>query len=560
MNPLAACPRKLLVGLVMVLGLLAVARPASALSGFYVGKKDAHLESSGAEVVLMRDGLRTVVTMQSEYQGPLEPFAMVVPVPQVLTEKNVRTVPRELVRHVSQLGAPRLQEYWEEDPCAATTARGTDAGPMASARTTHEPGSGTQPGPDAGVSVLAAYDVGEYDIVLLDAKDALDLLQWLGAHGYAPPPNTEAYLQPYVAAGMKFFVAKVDPARVKTENGKAMLSPLRFHYDAEKLTVPLRLGLLSAKEEQDLLVHVLARRTRYEAASYENATIPTNLNVAPDTRGAFDSFYSALLDRTFEQNPGAVVTEYAWDATTCELCTAPGLGPDELMALGADVLPRRVALAADAGAPDLTRRFGSARPGAYGAWVLTRLHLRTKKTSAAPDLVLREAEPISGGRETIGPDGALLLGGQKGLINAFQARYAIRHAWTGSVECKAPRRNTWTTRSPNAAGVSTPPLVVASGFPAKRDVALTSFLTSSVLEIGLQAPVASGSAAPAPSTNVAPDAGTTTSPRADKDACGCSVIGSARAGLGATTPSLAAAAVASLLLLRRSRNRRRHHT
>ena len=65
----------------------------------------------------MREGTRTVLSMQNNYKGPPDEFAMVVPVPVVLQKENVKTLPRELFAKVEQLGAPRLVEYWEQDPC-----------------------------------------------------------------------------------------------------------------------------------------------------------------------------------------------------------------------------------------------------------------------------------------------------------------------------------------------------------------------------------------------------------------------------------------------------------
>jgi hypothetical protein len=53
---------------------------------------------------------------------------------------------------------------------------------------------------------------------------------------------------------MKFFVAKVDPAKVKFEDGRAALSPLRFHYDSDEFNLPIRLGLANSSGTQDLIV------------------------------------------------------------------------------------------------------------------------------------------------------------------------------------------------------------------------------------------------------------------------------------------------------------------
>src|SRR5262245_369504 len=99
------------------LGVLAEPKEAQAFCGFYVSGADASLFNNATLVVLMRDGTRTVLSMQNNYQGPPQDFAMVVPVPVVLSEKNVKTLPRDVFGRVDRLAAPRLVEYWEQDPC-----------------------------------------------------------------------------------------------------------------------------------------------------------------------------------------------------------------------------------------------------------------------------------------------------------------------------------------------------------------------------------------------------------------------------------------------------------
>jgi hypothetical protein len=65
----------------------------------------------------MREGTRTVLSMQNNYQGPPQDFAMVVPVPVILQEKDVKTLGKAVFDRLDQLAAPRLVEYWEQDPC-----------------------------------------------------------------------------------------------------------------------------------------------------------------------------------------------------------------------------------------------------------------------------------------------------------------------------------------------------------------------------------------------------------------------------------------------------------
>src|SRR5688572_12696506 len=98
------------VALSVGLTVFAAARAASAFCGFYVSGADAKLFNDATQVTLMREGTRTVLAMQNDYQGPPENFAMVVPVPVILQKENVKTLPRAIFEHLDQMAAPRLVE------------------------------------------------------------------------------------------------------------------------------------------------------------------------------------------------------------------------------------------------------------------------------------------------------------------------------------------------------------------------------------------------------------------------------------------------------------------
>src|ERR1044071_3482448 len=83
---------------------------AHAFCGFYVAGGDQQMFNDATQVVLMRSGTRTVLSMQNNYKGPPEAFAMVIPVPTVLHEGDVKTLPKDVFKHVESMGAPRLVE------------------------------------------------------------------------------------------------------------------------------------------------------------------------------------------------------------------------------------------------------------------------------------------------------------------------------------------------------------------------------------------------------------------------------------------------------------------
>jgi hypothetical protein len=424
----ARCVLALLGSLLLV----AFPRTAAAFCGFYVSGADGPLVNNATQVILMRDGLRTVLSMQNNYQGPPADFAMVVPVPIVLQKENVKTLSRDVFDHVDKLDAPRLVEYWEQDPCRPPPPLGQSVELMGMAGVTVMESSEGARARDLGVKIEARFSVGEYDILILSAKDSGGLETWLTQEHYKIPSGAEPFLRPYVQRGSKFFVAKVDAKRVKFEKGMATLSPLRFHYDSEEFSLPIRLGLVNAGGPQDLLVHILAKDQRYEVANYPNVAVPTNLEVSNETRTQFPAFYASLFDRVLAKNPKAIVTEYAWQAGSCDPCPTPPLQMDALAQLGADVLPSLD---------------GRADPGQLpGSFVLTRLHARYTRETLGADLVFRAARGIVGGREFMGPDPEhqqLERGAMPSTTNNFQARYVIRHRWSGPIACEKPVRNVW---------------------------------------------------------------------------------------------------------------------
>jgi hypothetical protein len=274
---------------------------------------------------------------------------------------------------------------------------------------------------------------------------------------------------------------------VKFEGGQAMLSPLRFHYDAESFNLPIRLGMMNSAGTQDLIVHILAPGQRYEVANYPNVTIPTNLDVKEEARERFGEFYAALFDRTLEKNPGAVVTEYAWDAGSCDPCPTPPLDPGALATLGGDVL--------GGGGGGAAAARGRVMMPMYG-FVLTRLHMRYGKDGINEDLVFKAAPPIAGGREWRGEGGKLEEGKVAAPINNFQARYAIRHEWTGPIACENPVRGVW-GGPPSGQASSRPRPAVDLAFVPRGQTQLASILRQDVPEIGVTAETAAREPAPA---------------------------------------------------------------
>ena len=95
---------KTIVTMMTAAALLGAAPAAQAFCGFYVNSGGSEMFNDATQVVLMRSGTRTVLSMQNNYKGPPEAFALVIPVPTVLQKEDVKTLSKAVFEHVDQMG------------------------------------------------------------------------------------------------------------------------------------------------------------------------------------------------------------------------------------------------------------------------------------------------------------------------------------------------------------------------------------------------------------------------------------------------------------------------
>src|SRR5262245_2909074 len=112
----------------IALQLAAQVGPAAAFCGFYVAQADSKLFNKSSKVVLTRAGNTTAITMASDYEGEPREFALVIPVPTFIERKQIGVVDMKTVDHLDAYTAPRLVEYFDEDPCAPMAVARTAAG------------------------------------------------------------------------------------------------------------------------------------------------------------------------------------------------------------------------------------------------------------------------------------------------------------------------------------------------------------------------------------------------------------------------------------------------
>lgn len=376
----------------VLLGVMFFTREALSFCGFYVAKADAKLFNKASQVVIARDGNRTVLTMANDFQGDVKDFALVVPVPVVLKEDQVNVGDPKIVKRLDSFSAPRLVEYFDEDPCRPVKYH--KKGEMMMDGAGKVP-TAPQSSKSLGVTVEAAFTVGEYDIVILSAKESAGLETWLIQNKYKIPKGAKELLKPYIKQKMKFFVAKVNLKELE-KTGFEYLRPIMMAFESPKFMLPIRLGMLNARSAQDLVVFVLSPKGRAEVTNYRTVNIPTDQYIPLYLREPkeFAKFYRAMFSASYKrEGRNAVFLEHAWDMAWCDPCADNPLTKEELEKAG------------------VFWTNGSSAPNVY----ITRLHVRYTRKKFPEDLSFQETS----NREN------------------FQGRYILRQPFKGNLDCKA---------------------------------------------------------------------------------------------------------------------------
>ena len=402
--------------LVIIGSLIALSPLIYSFCGFYVSKADGTLKNKTSQVILVRDGNRTVITMYNDYKGDTKDFAMVVPVPVVLKKDDIHVVDQSIFQRLNDYSAPRLVEYWDENPCNPVITEDEKMAPSSMSKTDMSSNVNGAYKKDLGVKVEAKYLVGEYDILILSAKESGGLKEWLTSNGYKIPEGAGEVLDPYIKSNLKFFVVKVNEAEKKKLPGD-FLRPIQIGFNSPKFMLPIRLGMANADGDQDLIVYAFTRKGRVECTNYRNVNIPTDKKVPLFVQKNFNAFYSNLFDKQWKNEDKSIgFLEYAWDVSPanyyhCDPCIAVAPSQQDLVQSGVWWL----------GEKDWSdySDVGNEQPDNGSKNVhFTRLHFRYNRNSFAQDLMFQ----VTPNTET------------------FQARYVITHPATGNFNCDAGKK------------------------------------------------------------------------------------------------------------------------
>ncbi len=390
--------RQLLTSLVLAISIAMTSiAPAWAFCGFYVGGANAQLFNKASQVIIARQGEKTVLTMANDFQGSVKDFALVVPVPVAIKKEQVNIGDPEIIKKLDTFSQPRLVEYFDRNPCQIVRRQYQNqintAPGIANARSRVESDNAAA----LGVTIEDKFQTGEYTILILSAKDSNGLETWLRGSGYQLPRGASEVLRPYIRQEMKFFVAKVNLAEFN-KTGNAFLRPLQIAYRSPKFMLPIRLGMLNAQGDQDLVIYLLSPKGRIQVTNYRTVEIPTGQNIPEYIKKDFGKFYTSAFQKTYDrENKKVAFLEYAWDVSNCDPCTTQPPTSAELKQAG------------------VFWQAPESQEASDQPTYITRLHVRYNRATFPEDLVFQETS----NRDN------------------FQGRYVLNHPYRESITCSA---------------------------------------------------------------------------------------------------------------------------
>jgi hypothetical protein len=466
-------------------------------------------------------------------------------VPRDVEQSRLKTVKHEFIARLEQATAPRVVEFWEQDPCVpgrpeqaweeklAVKNRGFLTPAVMPPRDAHYPVSNELSIPSEPV-FKGSED--EFSYRLLRPKSSGELRAWLEKRGYQPESVALERLFAARSADTQLLVAEVSVDHAELVDAEQLqLGGIRYWSRQPLLPISGVLDGSLDRGRHDLFVYSLERARRYQMANLKNVFAPTNLRVTAGVGAKVGLLYNTLFERLRGRQSRVAVTEYVGPSDECgEPCANAPLELRELLTLGGDVLeahtvspqeqrgspvtlseaeerrltaewaalPAAAALTRKRQHQELQKQLGAKRAlVARHRYVVSRMHVRADAEAMPRDLALSpvDAQPSGGYGVPRGPNAEL----EGGVASAKSARYQVRfhaaHAWQGALPCAKPERwrwgKRWKSHDQHWRGVDVARDLARLGQDAEL---LESVLLSSVPQIGFEPRARAAPAPPLP--------------------------------------------------------------
>ena len=290
----------------------------------FVWDKHKDINEPTQKAILVYDAGREDLILQVKYEGPVDEFGWLIPVPNL---PQVQRGSMKCFYELSQYTQKHFETEWQHSQ--------TKGSPTLSAAGNDAAGK-----PEPPVKVIEIKTIGAYEIAVLSTKDSGALAKWLETNQFYFPTNKADVIDSYVQQHWYFVAVKINLKKSTTGLSTTVsklaggeLNPLQISFANDKCVFPLKISSVNGKPSE-IQVYVLSPEPLLEKTMLEKKLplIYSN-NLAQAARRAQSFKNMRLLNRSFQmQNRNSPPPLLSWEENTItKMRETPGASPDELL-------------------------------------------------------------------------------------------------------------------------------------------------------------------------------------------------------------------------------------
>ncbi len=262
--------RGLCLWLLAWMGLVLISTGTAQADGCFVFRwnKDIDIKEPTQKAIIVFDGGREELLLQVKYEGPLEEFGWLIPVPSL-----------------PEVEKGSMEPFYE---LSRITQRDVHSDFRMMMR------GGVTAGDAESVKALEVKTVGAYQVAVLSAKESGSLAAWLQSHDYSIPQDQSGVVEEYIRKGWYFVAVKIQlnkgdtfervsasreaqgpPSRqalrqISQQLAEGELHPLLIGFDTAKCVFPLTISAVGGKPSE-VSLYVLSTSPLLENSLYQEA-------------------------------------------------------------------------------------------------------------------------------------------------------------------------------------------------------------------------------------------------------------------------------------------------
>ncbi len=295
--------------------------------GMFVAPKfvwDRHrdINEPTQKAMIVYDGVQEDMILQVKYEGPVNEFGWLVPVPNLPTVKNG-----------SMKCFYELSQYSQKNSGQNDLIPGS----MRMQANTLSAEAASAPPP---VKVVEIKTVGAYKIAVLSARDSSGLKEWLDENQFYFPADKMDVIDSYISRQWYFIAVKINLGSFHNafSTGRQLatgeLNPLQINFASDRCVFPLKISSVNGRPSE-VQVYVLSPEPLVEEGMLKLPLVYSNdmaqARQIAEQMERVNAHQQRIREQMMSMNPGIVANEPDPQEMARKRGETPALQPDELV-------------------------------------------------------------------------------------------------------------------------------------------------------------------------------------------------------------------------------------